>query len=100
MKRTGRLLTVLMLALLCNAANAQAQIIVKVRPRHAVVVRTPAPSPRHVWVEEDWAPQDGTYVWHGGYWAEPPHPGWIWRPGHWRNRPGGYVWIPGHWVRR
>ncbi|MBS1524351.1 MAG: YXWGXW repeat-containing protein [Bacteroidetes bacterium] len=57
----------------------------------------PAPSPRHVWVEGEWVPGGGTYVYRPGYWVLPPRPHAIWTRGHWRHRPHGWVWIPGHW---
>ena len=83
------------------AANvSQAQVIVRARlgrPARVVTVRPVAPSPRHVWVDEDWTPSGKTYVWHGGYWAAPPRPHAVWVPGHWAHRPRGYVWIPGRW---
>jgi hypothetical protein len=85
---------------LLGAYDSEAQIMVRVRPvRPArVVVRRPvAPSPRHVWVAEDWRYRGGRYVWSGGYWAAPPRGGAVWAPGHWANRPRGYVWVPGHW---
>lgn len=79
---------------------SHAQVIVRARlgrPAAVVVKRPPAPSPRHVWVEEDWTPSGNTYVWHGGYWAAPPRPRAVWVPGHWVTRPRGYFWKPGHW---
>jgi hypothetical protein len=79
------------------ATVSEAQIIVKVRPAHTTVVRTVAPSPRHVWVNEDWAPQGNTYVYRGGYWVEPPVGRSAWVEGHWKNRRRGWVWVPGHW---
>lgn len=84
----------------CLGGAADAQIIVRIRPRRpaAVVVRPPAPSPRHVWVEEDWVPDNrGGYRWHGGYWMERPRPRAVWVPGHWTERRRGWVWVPGHW---
>jgi hypothetical protein len=80
--------------------SAAAQIYVKIRPAPPVVVRTVAPSPRHVWVEEEWRPNGNGYVYAGGYWAEPPHPGWIWIRGHWKRHERGDYWVPGHWRRR
>ncbi len=81
------------------AADAQAQIIVRVRPARpkVVVARPVAPSPRHVWVEEEWAPAGAGYQWRGGYWAAPPRERAIWVPGHWTGRRRGYTWVPGHW---
>lgn len=69
------------------------------RPRGVVVVRPPRPTPHHVWVDEEWTPNGGTYVYHAGYWAVPPHPGGVWVKGHWWHRYGrGWKFIPGHWA--
>ena len=48
------------------------QIVVRARlgRPHAVVVARPSrPTPRHVWVSEEWVPSGGTYVYKEGYWA-------------------------------
>ncbi len=86
--------------LLFASADTFAQILVRVRParpRTVVVRRPPAPSPRAVWVEEDWAPSGNRYVWHGSYWAAPPRPRAVFISGHWRYNRRGSVWVPGHW---
>ena len=100
MKKSQRFLLVLGIALSCSVLNASAQIVVHVRPTHAVVVRTAAPGPHYVWVGEEWVGRNGRYEWSGGHWVLPPHPGWVWIPGHWARRPRGYVWIGGHWRHR
>lgn len=93
----------LMLAAAMSAAVSvsNAQIVVRARlgrpVRKVVVRRPPPPSPRHVWVEEDWVPKGRTYVWHGGYWAAPPRPGAVWVAGKWVHRRNGYIWIKGYW---
>jgi hypothetical protein len=89
-------------AILVTAASfsSSAQIYVNVRPVAPVVVRTVAPSPRHVWIGEEWEVRDGAYVHTGGHWVEPPHPGWVWIPGHWAHDGRGHMWRPGHWRRR
>jgi hypothetical protein len=89
-------------AILVTAASfsASAQIYVNVRPVAPVVVRTEAPSPRHVWIGEEWEVRNGAYVHTGGRWAEPPHPGWVWIPGHWNHDGRGHYWKPGHWRHR
>lgn len=100
MKKTF-LKALLMFCLVTGFAEiGQAQrIFVKVRPVAPVVVRTVAPSPRHVWAEGEWVWVNNNYVWHAGYWAEPPHPHEIWIAGHWRRAYGGWNWVPGHWRR-
>lgn len=98
--KTGMLLLILTVGIV---AESTAQVVVRVRParpRTAVVVHIPpSPSPRHVWVAEDWRPRGRGYVWSGGYYVVPPHPRAAWIPGHWVNRHRGWVWIPGRWRR-
>ena len=87
-------------ASLFTIASSDAQIVVRFRPHRpgpAVIVRGPRPSPRHVWVAEEWTPNGRGYVYQPGHWVEGPRPGAIWIAGHWSNRRGGSVWIPGHW---
>ena len=100
MKNIKRVLVVLAIALSCGAFGASAQIYVKVRPEVPRFERPVAPSPRHIWVGEEWEPRGGAYVFVGGHWAEPPHPGWGWIPGHWKRGPRGDFWVAGHWRRR
>jgi hypothetical protein len=97
MKKIKQGLVAFMLVMTCFTLSAPAQIYVHVRPGRPHYVRTVAPSPRHVWVDEEWRGRGRGYEWSGGYWAVPPHPGWGWVPGHWRQRPRGWVWVPGHW---
>ena len=100
MQNIKRLLLVLAVMLSCGAYTSNAQeIIIKARPPIPHYERVHAPSPRHVWIDEEWEPRGGTYVFAGGRWAEPPHPHMIWVPGHWATRPRGEVWIRGHWRR-
>ena len=101
MKKFTKVLTMFSIVSLLAVASTKAQEII-VRGRlgrpHGVVVERPLrPSPRHVWVAEEWAPGGGSYAYHAGYWAVPPRDGGIWIAGHWRHRPGGYAWVPGHW---
>ena len=78
--------------------ESKAQIEVHARLTAPVVaVRAERPSPRHVWVAEEWVPSGGTYVYKAGYWAEPPRRGGVWVAGHWRQTPHGWMWKPGHW---
>ena len=82
------------------AISSSAQVYVKVRPVVPVIVRPVPPGAAHVWVEEEWVARDGRYVFMGGHWAAPPHPGWLWVPGHWkRHQEYGEYWVPGHWKK-
>jgi len=96
MKHTKVFLLALLVALFCNFSSS-AQIVVTVHPRMPHYVRSAPPSPRHVWVDEEWTPRNGHYEFSGGHWVLPPRPGVVWVPGHWRRRPGGEIWIGGHW---
>ena len=80
--------------------KVSAQIYVTVRPAWHPVPRPVAPSPRHVWVDEDWQWRGGAYVAVGGHWALPPTPGYIWYGGHWAHGPRGDRWYAGHWGHR
>src|SRR4051812_24056878 len=100
MKNIRKILMLITAALLFGVADSNAQLIVRYRPHRPgprAVVRVGRPTPRHVWVDEEWTPSGRTYVYKQGYWAEPPRPGAVWVAGHWAHRPRGYVWIPGHW---
>ena len=99
MQRIKQFLFILVLALACGtySTNTYAQeVVVGVRPHMPHFDRGPAPSPRHVWIGEEWEPRGGAYVFVGGHWAEPPHPGWMWIPGHWKDTPRGSIWVAGH----
>jgi hypothetical protein len=84
------------LALAVN--SAEAQHFVKAHPAARVVVRPAAPSPRHVWVDDEWSWKGGAYVQVPGHWILPPHGRKAWVPGHWVTKHGhGDYWVAGHW---
>jgi len=59
-------------------------------------VHPPRPTPNHIWVAEEWAPNGrGSYDYVPGHWNLPPKIGW--GAGRWVQQGGGYVWVPGHW---
>ncbi len=97
MKRIQKLFLALTFLMVFSALSAEAQIYVNVRPVVPAYVRVERPSPRHVWVDEEWVERDGRYVWGGGYWAEPPRPGYLWIGGFWRHGPRGDIWVHRHW---
>jgi len=99
MKKNISKIIILSFVALSFSFAASAQFYVKIRPEHTVIaVRPAAPSPRHVWVEDEWVWRNGNYEHVDGYWAE-PGPGYHeWVAGHWReSRRRGWVWVPGHW---
>ena len=85
---------------LAMTASASAQVYVKVRPVFPVQVRTVQPSPRHVWVNEEWVPDGHSYRYSGGHWEAPSRPGYYRTPGHWQKNKHGQRWVPGTWQSR
>ena len=87
--------------LLTVSASLSAQVYVRVRPSHNVVVRTVQPSAAHVWINEEWEPDGASYRYSGGHWASPPREGAYWKDGHWsHSRRHGDRWVQGNWVHR
>jgi hypothetical protein len=93
----------LMLSLIIFAGvslSASSQIYVKIRPAAPVIVQSERPSSSHVWIGEEWNEEGGQYVYVGGHWATPPHPGNRYYKGHWNHsRRHGEQWIHGGWRR-
>lgn len=97
MKNIKKTLFIAALAIALGANSSSAQIIVKVRPDRPKYVRIGQPSPKHIWIEDDWEPRGKTYVFTGGRWAAPEGDRAVWVPGQWREKKHGYVWVRGHW---
>ncbi len=97
MKGFRKSLLILAIALGCNIYSSTAQIYIKVRPARPHYERVVAPGPRHIWVDEEWEPRGGKYVFVGGRWMAPPRERAVWVPGHWRQTKRGDIWIAGHW---
>lgn len=88
------------LMLMAHLADAQVHFYVNVEPTPPVYVHPVAPSPRHVWVADEWVWTNGAYVHHPGYWQVPPHGYHTWVNGHWiKERGHGSYWVAGHWHR-
>lgn len=97
MKRNQQFLLALAIAMSCSVYSASAQIYVHIRPVPRIVVRTEAPSPQHVWVNEDWHERNGRYEDNGGHWEAPPAPGYRYHEGHWDHSKQGHRWHEGGW---
>ena len=97
MKNAQKFLLMLLLAVGSLSYSASAQVFVTVRPPVPHYVRVERPSPRHVWIDEEWEPRGSEYAFVGGHWAEPPRPRAVWIGGHWKHGPRGDYWKPGHW---
>jgi hypothetical protein len=97
MKNMKVFLLAMIVALFCNSFSSSAQIVVSIHPPRPHYVRVVAPSPRHVWIDEEWTPHGDHYEFSGGHWALPPRPGLVWVSGHWSHRGRGDFWVPGHW---
>jgi len=80
--------------------SASAQIYVKIRPTFTVVPQPPRPSRAHIWVNEEWQNDGGSYRYSGGHWEAPPQRGYYRTQGHWQRSRRGQVWIQGSWRGR
>jgi hypothetical protein len=63
-------------------------------------MRSPRPSPAHVWIGGYWGWQNGVQVWLGGEWVMPPQPGYRWVPARWKRHGHRWVYHPGYWKHR
>lgn len=55
-----------------------------------------SPSPNHVWVQGNWAWDNGWH-WHRGSWVVKPYHDSVWVSGRWERHPNGHVWVGGRW---
>jgi hypothetical protein len=91
------LVSILGLGLGIGATQA-AEVYVQVGPPRAIVERrSPAPGPRHVWIEGYHRWDGRAYVWVPGRWELPPREHAVWVAPRWEHRSGGYVFIEGRW---
>ena len=107
MKKITKILILVAVVSLSAFTKAKAQVDIGVnlqlnRPaqyEHNERFHPNRPSPRHVWVAEEWVWGGGRYVYKPGYWALPPREGGAWVPGHWVKREyrPGFRWVAGHW---
>jgi hypothetical protein len=97
MNKIERIIVTLAVAISGSAFSTSAQIYVRIRPVHVVVTRSVAPSPRHIWIEEDWNGRGDGYEYSGGHWAEPPREGYSYRRGYWSHGSRGHYWHAGSW---
>jgi hypothetical protein len=70
---------------------------VSVRPAAVVRVRPVAPSPRHIWVSDNYIYRHRAYRYRGGYWSVPRRGYHGYVDGYWRQNRRGYIWVPGYW---
>jgi len=57
---------------------------------------TPSPGIDFVWIGGAWVWRD-RWVWEGGHWDRPPHPGAVWVPHRYVYHNGRHVFIRGGW---
>jgi len=80
-------------------ATTHAQVSVSIQigqppaPRVVHVAPPPPPGPAFVWVQGYWYPVHNHYVWHDGYWTQPPYVGAHWVQPHYESQHYYY----GHW---
>jgi len=98
MKRS-LLYSILFFVLVGFGANAQAGVIVKIKPPAVKVeVRPKMPYKNGVWVTGRWHWNGRKHVWVKGNWVK-PRAKHTWVKGHWVKRKDGYVWVKGHWKK-
>ncbi len=99
MRKSKKFFLALAIMMSTGIFSASAQIYVHERPHKPEVTRGEAPSPNHVWVDEDWHAKGGHYEFAGGHYVKPPHPGYKYREGHWKHSSRGEVWVGGTWYK-
>jgi hypothetical protein len=65
-------------------------------PAPIVETVSPAPGIGFVWIGGAWA-WHGRWVWEGGHWDRPPHPGAVWVPHRYAVHNGRHVFVQGGW---
>ena len=86
------------LSLLPALAGAQPIFVNQAPPPVRVEVRSPQPSPAHVWVPGAWGWSGHEHVWNAGRWETPPQPGHQWREARWEHQGERYQYTPGGWA--
>ncbi len=99
MKKIAQILIVLITVSLLGITAGKAQVVVPKIPPFHPEKRMRQPSPKHVWIPQEWDPfahgMHGNYM--PGFWEVPPRAGLVWIPGRWQKVPKGYTWAGGHW---
>ena len=73
------------------------EVVVDGAPPPVVVeTQTISPGPDFIWIGGVWA-WHGRWVWEGGHWGRPPHPGAVWVAHRYEYRNGVHVFIRGGW---
>jgi len=85
------------ITLLSISFTATSQLYVKIRPAIPVIIRTPQPSPNHIWIDEEWDTNQDGYRYAGGHWEVPQQVGDTWRHGYWKHTRRGNIWVRGYW---
>jgi hypothetical protein len=87
-----------LLALTFLPAASFAQVIVRIAPPAPIVERRPPPPDRgYVWIDGYHRWDGARYVWVGGRWDRPPHPGQRWVAHRWVHRGDHWEMVEGHW---
>jgi len=84
--------------LLAGAATASAQVVVQVRPPHAVIERRGHPPERgYIWTPGYQRWDGNRYNWVGGQWQRPPRANAHWVPARWVRHGNHWEFQEGHW---
>jgi hypothetical protein len=88
----------LLLALCMAPAASMAQVVVRIGPPAPIVERRPPPPDRgFVWIDGYHRWDGAHYVWVGGRWDRPPHPGAHWVAHRWVRVHDHWEMREGHW---
>ncbi len=101
MKRIKYLAILFIGLVIFTIQQANAQIIVRIKP-HApkvVLIKTKAPLKGFVWREGHWKIHKNKYVWVKGHWVKKRR-NHVWVKGYWKHMNRGWVWVPGRWTRK
>jgi hypothetical protein len=72
-------------------------VVTEAPPPPRMEVESPMPGPDFIWVQGYWTNDRGAWIWIGGQWQHPPHPGARFEPDRWQPVRGGYVRVQGGW---
>jgi hypothetical protein len=92
-----RLIGLVFASALAFSAGAT-EIVIRIRPPHAVIERrSPPPGRNYVWVRGYHRWDGNAYAWNTGRWEQPPRPRAHWVAHRWTHRRGGWVLVEGYW---
>ena len=102
MKQLLRFGMILAICIMGFSIEADAQVIIKVKPIKPtiLIVKGKAPHGGMVWIAGGWTwnKRHKKYVWRKGHWVRAKR-GRTWAKGYWVVTDGGHRWVAGRWKR-